>query len=173
MGKSSVVNELRRICPEVFLSVSITTRPPRPGEVEGRQYHFVDSSTFERMAAAGQLLEHAEYAGNRYGTPREPVEAALAAGRPAVLEIEVQGARQVRKSMPDAQLVMVLPPSWEVLVSRLRGRGTEDADAVARRLAVAERELAAAEEFDALVVNTDLRDAARELLALVVGNTHG
>jgi guanylate kinase len=168
-----VVGELRRICPDIFLSISMTTRSPRPGEVDGDHYHFVDPATFGRMVAAGQLLEHAEYAGNWYGTPRKPVEDALAAGRPAVLEIELQGARQVRAAMPDALLVMVVPPSWDVLVSRLSGRGTEDVGMVARRLAVAERELAAAEEFDAVVVNTDLPGAARELLALVVGNTHG
>jgi guanylate kinase len=168
-----VVDELRRICPDIFFSISMTTRSPRPEEIDGDHYHFIDPAAFGRMVAAGQFLEHAEYAGNWYGTPRKPVEDALAAGRPAVLEIELQGARQVRTVMPDALLVMLVPPSWDVLVSRLTGRGTEDVGSVARRLAVAERELAAVEEFDAVVVNTDLRSAARELLALVVGNIHG
>jgi guanylate kinase len=166
-----VVTEMRRIRPEIYFSVSVTTRPARPEEVEGEHYHFVDIPTFRRMIADGDLLEHAEYAGNFYGTPRAPVEQALAAGRPAVLEIELQGARQVRAAMPEAQLVMLVPPSWQVLVDRLTRRGTEDTDVVRRRLAVAEEELAAAEEFDAVVVNADVRTAAADLLTLVVGRT--
>ncbi|GDY28876.1 guanylate kinase [Gandjariella thermophila] len=169
VGKSSVLAELRRLRPDVFFSVSVTTRAPRPGEVDGVHYHFVDRDTFHRMLAAGELLEHAEYAGNLYGTPRRPVEETLAAGTPAVLEIELQGARQVRRAMPEAQLVMLAPPSWEALVDRLAGRGTEDSEVVRRRLDVAREELAAAEEFDAVVVNTDVRAAAAELLTLVVG----
>lgn len=169
VGKSSVVSELRRLCPDVFFSVSVTTRPPRPGEVDGEHYHFVDRETFDAMVAQGELLEHAEFAGNCYGTPRAPVEAALDSGKPAVLEIELQGARQVRAAMPDAQLVMLLPPSWGELVDRLTGRGTEAMEAVQARLSEAERELAAASEFDAQVVNADLKTAARELLDLVTG----
>ncbi|MGW5054660.1 guanylate kinase [Actinokineospora sp. NPDC004072] len=168
VGKSSVVAELRRLHPDLYFSVSVTTRAARPGEVDGAHYHFIDRPEFDRMVAAGELLEHAEYAGNCYGTPRGPVVAALAAGRPAVLEIELQGARQVRAAMPDAQLVMLMPPSWETLVARLTGRGTEPDEVVARRLAVAKRELAAAEEFDAVVVNADVRTAAAELLTLVL-----
>ncbi|MGH8916899.1 MAG: guanylate kinase, partial [Actinomycetes bacterium] len=117
----------------------------------------------------GKLLEWAEFAGNRYGTPREPVERALAEGRPAVLEIELQGARQVRAAMPEARLVMLMPPSWEELVGRLTGRGTESEAAVATRLAEAERELAAAGEFDERVVNADVRTAAERLLDLITG----
>nr|WP_245900888.1 guanylate kinase [Prauserella shujinwangii] len=169
VGKSSVVAELRRLDPGVFFSVSVTTRAPRPGEVDGEHYHFIDRATFDAMVAKGELLEHAEFAGNCYGTPRAPVESALASGRPAVLEIELQGARQVRQAMPDAQLVMLLPPSWGELVGRLTGRGTERDDAVQARLAEAERELAAAGEFDAQVVNDDVRAAARRLLSLVSG----
>ncbi|MDQ3405956.1 MAG: guanylate kinase [Actinomycetota bacterium] len=168
VGKSSVVAELRRLHPDVYFSVSVTTRSPRPGEVDGEHYHFVDLAEFQRMAAAGELLESAEYAGNHYGTPRAPVDAALAAGHPAVLEIELQGARQVRVSMPEARLVMLVPPSWDVLVARLTGRGTEDEAVVARRLVVARDELAAAREFDEVVVNADVREAARELLTLVL-----
>ncbi|HVK22486.1 MAG TPA: guanylate kinase [Actinokineospora sp.] len=168
VGKSSVVGELRKLHPDLYFSVSVTTRSPRPGEVDGAHYHFVAKSEFDRMAASGELLEHAEFAGNHYGTPRAPVEAALAAGKPAVLEIELQGARQVREAMPEAQLVMLAPPSWDVLVSRLTGRGTEEAAVVARRLAIAEDELAAAKEFDAVVVNADVRQAANELLTLVL-----
>ncbi|KAA9160336.1 guanylate kinase [Amycolatopsis acidicola] len=167
VGKSSVVSELRKLDPEIYFSVSVTTRAPRPGEVDGAHYHFVDRAVFDKMVAAGELLEHAEFAGNCYGTPREPVERALAEGRPAVLEIELQGARQVRRAMPGARLVMLMPPSWQELVGRLTGRGTEEEAAVKARLAEAERELAAAGEFDARVVNADVRDAAEQLLNLM------
>lgn len=168
VGKSSVVGELRKLHPGLYFSVSVTTRAPRPGEVDGAHYHFVDRAEFDRMVAAGELLEHAEFAGNHYGTPRAPVEAALTSGKPAVLEIELQGARQVRAAMPEAQLVMLVPPSWDTLVSRLTGRGTEEEAVVARRLAIAEEELAAKKEFDAVVVNADVRQAAGELLTLVL-----
>nr|WP_110081970.1 guanylate kinase [Actinokineospora spheciospongiae] len=168
VGKSSVVAVLRALHPGVYFSVSVTTREPRPGEVDGKHYHFIDKAEFDRLAAAGELLEHAEYAGNHYGTPRAAVEAALAAGRPAVLEIELQGARQVRVAMPEAQLVMLVPPSWETLVTRLVGRGTEDEALIAKRLAVAKDELAAESEFDAVVVNSDVEVAARELLTWVL-----
>jgi guanylate kinase len=168
VGKSSVLAELRRLGADFYYSVSVTTRVPRPGEVDGEDYHFVDDTTFDHMIADGELLEHAEYAGNRYGTPRGPVTAALAAGRPAVLEIEVQGARQVRTAMPEALLVLLKPPTWEVLVDRLTGRGTEDPVVVERRLAAAREELAAADEFDEVLVNADVRATARDLLTLVV-----
>ena len=170
VGKSSVVAVLRTLYPDLYFSISVTTRPPRPGEVDGAHYHFIDRAAFDLLADDGQLLEHAEYAGNRYGTPRGPVEQALARGRPAVLEIELQGARQVREAMPAAQLVMLVPPSWQELVTRLTGRGTEDEAVVAKRLQVAKEELAASEEFDAVVVNSDVRQAAQELLTLVVGS---
>lgn len=169
VGKSSVLNELREQAPEIYFSVSVTTRRPRAGEVDGAHYHFVGLAEFERMVAAGELLEHARYAGNYYGTPRGPVERALAAGRDAVLEIELQGARQVRESMPEARLVMLLPPSWEELVQRLTGRGTEDPEVVEARLQTAREELAAEPEFDATVVNADVRSATSELIRLVTG----
>ncbi|PKW19050.1 guanylate kinase [Saccharopolyspora spinosa] len=169
VGKSSVLSEVRRLAPEIYFSVSATTRAPRAGEVDGDHYHFVSTAEFERMIAAGEMLEHARYAGNLYGTPRKPVEEALAAGQPAVLEIELQGARQVRQAMPEAQLVMLLPPSWEVLVDRLTGRGTEPAEVVERRLATARKELAAESEFDATVVNADVQVATSELLRLILG----
>jgi guanylate kinase len=169
VGKSSVLAELRRQEPDIYFSVSVTTRKPRPGEVDGVHYHFVDRETFDRMVADGELLEHAQYAGNCYGTPRGPVVQALESGRPALLEIELQGARQVRAAMPEAQLVMLAPPSWEDLVGRLTGRGTEDPAVVARRLEVAREELAAEKEFDEVVVNADVRSAAADLLTLVVG----
>jgi guanylate kinase len=169
VGKSSVVGELRKLEPDIYFSVSVTTREPRPGEVDGSHYHFVGHDEFDGLVEGGKLLEWAEFAGNRYGTPREPVERALAEGRPAVLEIELQGARQVRAAMPEARLVMLMPPSWEELVGRLTGRGTESEAAVAARLAEAERELAAAGEFDERVVNADVRTAAERLLDLITG----
>ncbi|WIX78119.1 guanylate kinase [Amycolatopsis carbonis] len=169
VGKSSVVGELRKLEPDIYFSVSVTTRKPRPGEVDGSHYHFVERAEFDRMVADGRLLEWAEFAGNCYGTPREPVERALAAGRPAVLEIELQGARQVRAAMPEARLVMLMPPSWDELVGRLTGRGTESEAAVQARLAEAERELAAAGEFDVRLVNADVGTAAARLLDLITG----
>lgn len=167
VGKTSVLAALRQRYPDFYFSVSVTTRPPRPGEVDGSHYHFVDNETFDRLIGDNQLLEHAEYAGNRYGTPRGPVEQALEQGKPALLEIEVQGARQVRDAWPGAFMVMIQPPSWEVLVARLTGRGTEKPEVVERRLAAAKDELSASDEFDAVVVNADVRAAADELLTLI------
>ncbi len=170
VGKSSVIDELRRQAPEIYFSVSVTTRPPRAGEVDGVHYHFLGLDEFRRMADTGEMLEYACYAGNYYGTPRRPVEHALAAGRAAVLEIELQGARQIRRSMPGAQLVMLLPPSWETLVDRLTGRRTEDSEVVRERLDTARRELEARTEFDATVTNADLGAAAHELVRLITGH---
>lgn len=167
VGKGSVFTLVRRRYPQVWLSVSVTTRAARPGEQDGRHYHFVDRVEFDRMVAAGELLEYAEYAGNCYGTPRAPVERRLAAGLPALLEIDLQGARQVRAAMPDAQLVFLAPPSWEELVRRLVGRGTEDAATVTRRLDLARAELAAEAEFDRTVVNRSIEQAADELVTLL------
>jgi guanylate kinase len=169
VGKSSVLAELRARKPAVFFSVSVTTRAPRPGERDGEHYHFVDCATFKEMVAAGELLEHASYAGHCYGTPRGPVMTALDSGLPALLEIEVQGARQVRTAVPDALLVMLKPPSWEDLVQRLTARGTEDPDVLQRRLAVAKAELDAEPEFDVTVVNDDVQAAADRLLTLLTG----
>lgn len=167
VGKGTVVAELRRLRPDVWLSVSATTRPPRPGEVDGVQYHFWTAERFAGTIAEGGFLEWAQFAGNRYGTPRAPVEDQLRGGHPVLLEIELQGARQVRAAMPEAVLVFLSPPSWADLESRLRGRGTEDGAAVARRLSRAREEMAAAGEFDAVVVNDDVGRAARELLGLL------
>jgi guanylate kinase len=161
------VNELRRVAPHIWNSVSATTRPKRPGEVDGESYFFVTPEEFEGMAARGELLENATYAGNRYGTPRGAVEAKLNAGVPVLLEIELQGARQVRALDPTAMLVFLAPPSWEELERRLRGRGTEPADVIERRLAQARIELAAAGEFDAVIVNTSVEEAAEQLVALI------
>ena len=164
VGKSTVVREALIMRPDAWLSVSATTRVPRAGERDGVDYFFVDDAGFDRMRDAGEMLEWAEFAGNRYGTPRRPVEEHRAAGRPVLLEIEVAGARQVRRAVPDATLVFLAPPSWEVLEARLTGRGTESADAVARRLEAARAELAAQGEFDAVIVNTDVHEAARALV---------
>lgn len=166
VGKGTVSADVRARYPQVWLSVSATTRPPRPGEVDGVHYHFVDDATFDRMVAAGELLEWAVVHGrHRYGTPRGPVEQALAEGRPALLEIDLQGARQVRQSMPGALFVFLAPPSWEELVRRLVGRGTESAAERERRLATARVELAAESEFDVTVVNDDVRRATDELVS--------
>ncbi|WP_237404551.1 guanylate kinase [Actinacidiphila reveromycinica] len=167
VGKSTVVAHLRASHPEVWLSVSATTRRPRPGERDGVQYHFVDDDEFDKLVANGELLEWAEFAGNRYGTPRRAVLDRLAAGAPVLLEIDLQGARLVRTSMPEAHLVFLAPPSWDELVRRLTGRGTESPEVIERRLAVARVELAAESEFDETLVNTSVEDVARELLALM------
>jgi guanylate kinase len=167
VGKSTVVAELRRAHPQVWLSVSVTTRKPRPGETHGVEYFFVTGEEFDRLAATGELLEWAEFAGNRYGTPRAPVLERLAAGVPTLLEIDLQGARQVRESMPEALLVFLAPPSWGELEKRLRGRGTEPEDVIARRLDAAKIELAAEKEFDLTLVNTSVQDVCHRLIALM------
>ncbi|MFD0343272.1 guanylate kinase [Streptomyces sp. NPDC127117] len=168
VGKSTVVAHMRKVHPEVWLSVSATTRKPRPGERNGVHYFFVDNEEFDKLIANGELLEWAEFAGNRYGTPRRAVLDRLEAGEPVLLEIDLQGARLVRQSMPDAQLVFLAPPSWEELVRRLTGRGTEAPEVIERRLAAATVELAAEAEFDTTLVNTSVEDVARELLALML-----
>jgi guanylate kinase len=168
VGKGTVAAHIREHHPEVWLSVSATTRPPRPGEVDGVHYLFVDDAEFDRLVAEGQMLEWAVVHGvHRYGTPRGPVVRALAAGRPALLEIDLQGARQVRQNMPEALLVFLKPPSWEELVRRLVGRGTESEDERERRLATARLELAAEPEFDAVIVNHEVNAAADELVSLL------
>jgi len=167
VGKSTVVSYLRRVHPEVWLSVSATTRKPRPGESHGVEYFFVTDDEFDAMVAEGELLEWAEFAGHRYGTPRRPVFDKLAAGTPVLLEIDLQGARQVRRSMPDALLIFLAPPSWDELVRRLVGRGTEPADVIAQRLVFAREELAGARDFDVTLVNTSIRVVVTELLALM------
>ncbi len=167
VGKSTVVAELRRICPGIWISVSVTTRRPRPGEVDGREYHFVDDGEFDRLIASGALLEWARFAGHRYGTPRAPLEEKLEAGVACLLEIDVAGARQVKRAAPGARLVFLAPPSWDELVRRLTGRGTEPPEVLARRLAAAEDELAAAEEFEITLVNTSVQDVSQQLIDLM------
>ena len=168
VGKGTVSAYIRENVPEVWLSVSATTRVPRPGEVDGVHYHFVTDEQFDAMVAAGEMLEWAVVHGAaKYGTPRRPVEQMLATGRLALLEIDLQGARQVRQAMPEAMFVFLAPPSWGELVRRLVGRGTESQAEREARLASARRELAAADEFDAVIVNDDVRRAAEELVSLM------
>ena len=173
VGKGTVVAEVRRRHPEVWVSVSVTTRRPRPGEVDGVDYSFVSDREFDRLIADEGLLEWAEYAGNRYGTPATPVRERLAAGAPALLEIELQGARQVRARDTDAQLVFLAPPSWAALVDRLAGRGSEPPAVQERRLALAQAELDASGEFDVVVVNDDVSRAADELVSLLTAPPPG
>ena len=158
---------LREQHPEVWLSVSATTRLPRPGDVDGQTYHFVTPEQFAAMVSRGDFLEWAQFADHSYGTPRAAVEERLAHGVPVVLEIELSGARQVRAAMPDALLVFLAPPSWEELVARLTGRGTEPPEVIARRLDAALVELAAETEFDVTLVNDDVQLVVDRLVALM------
>ncbi len=168
VGKGTVVTELSARHPEIFVSISATTRPPRPGEAHGKQYLFVSEAEFDALVAAESLLEWAVVHGrHRYGTPRAPVVEALAAGQSALLEIDLQGARQVRTNWPDARFVFLAPPSWEELVRRLVGRGTETAEQRERRLESARAEMAAQAEFDFTVVNGEVRQAVEDLVTLV------
>jgi guanylate kinase len=163
VGKGTVVAELARRRPDIAVSVSATTRDPRPGEVYGQHYHFLTDDDFDALIAEGGLLEWAEFNGRRYGTPWSSVIDAMESGRPVVLEIEIQGARQVRARHPEAVLVFLQPPSVEELAARLRGRGSDDESTIAARMEIAEWELAQAEEFDHLVVNDDVGRAADEI----------
>ena len=168
VGKDTVAADVRTRFPQVWLSVSATTRPPRPGEPEGVNYDFVSEDEFARMVADDELLEWAVVHGvYRYGTPRKPVVDHLATGDPALLVIDLQGARQVRATMPEAQFVFLAPPSWDELVRRLVGRGTETPEERERRLASARVELAAEQEFDHVIVNDDVHRATEELVAVM------
>ena len=168
VGKGTVIRYILEHHPEIKLSVSATTRAPRPGEIDGVAYHFLSLEEFDAKIAAGQMLEYAVVHGtNKYGTLREPVEAALAAGQLMILEIDIQGARQVKQAMPEANLVFIAPPSWEELVTRLTGRGTETAEEQARRLETAREELAAQSEFDHVVINDEVADCALRIVDLM------
>jgi guanylate kinase len=167
VGKGAIVARLLAALPDLELSISATTRRPRPREDEGRHYYFVNRADFDRMIDAGGFLEWADIFGERYGTPREPVERALAEGRDVLVEIDVQGARQVKAADPSAYMVFITPPSLAELERRLRTRGTETDQQVRRRLAKASDELAAEPEFDVTVVNDDLERAAREVIQIV------
>lgn len=174
VGKSTIVRMLHERLPDLVFSVSATTRDPRPGEIDGRDYRFVAATEFDRMIDAGELLEWAEIHGGlqRSGTPAAPVEAALAAGHPVLVEVDLVGARAVRRARPEAVLVFLAPPSWDILVGRLTGRGTESEAAIARRLETARVEMDAQGEFDVVVVNDDVDRATDELVSLLVGNRH-
>ena len=165
-GKSTICRRLAQ-APDVVLSVSATTRPPRTGEVDGREYRFLSREAFEERIAAGAFIEHAEVFGQYYGTPRAPLEAALRAGEWVLLDIDVQGAMQVRRACPEALLIFVAPPSIDVLAQRLRGRGTEAEDAVARRLEAAEREMEMRSQYDHVIVNDVLDEAVAAVRALL------
>jgi guanylate kinase len=169
VGKGTLIRRLLERVPGLELSVSATTRPPRPGERDGAEYHFLSDDEFQRLAREGELLEHATYSGRRYGTPRSEVEPRLAAGRSVVLEIEVQGARQVRQAMPEAVQVFIAPPSPAALRERLEGRATDRPEEIERRLSAAQEELAARSEFGYVIVNDDLERATDELVELVRG----
>jgi guanylate kinase len=168
VGKGTVSADIRTRYPQVWLSVSATTRSPRPGEIDGVHYLFVSDAEFDEMIARDDLLEWAVVHGrHRYGTPRGPVETHLWAGVPVLLEIDLQGARQVRRTWPDARFVFLAPPSWDELVNRLVGRGTEGPEERERRLSTARVELAAEQEFDHVIVNDDVQRAADELVTLI------
>lgn len=173
VGKGTLIRSLRERIPELQLSVSATTRRPRPGETQGVDYHFLSPERFEQHVADGEFVEHADYAGARYGTLRSELQTRMASGSPVVLEIEVQGARQVRATMPEALQVFIAPPSVEALRARLVGRGTDDPAQIERRLRTAEAELGAQGEFTRVVVNDRLEDAVDELIALVREATAG
>jgi guanylate kinase len=167
VGKGTLIRGLRERVPELQLSVSATTRAPRPGERDGVDYHFLTAEEFERRVAAGDFVEHATYSGNRYGTLRSELERPLQDGIPVVLEIEVQGARQVREAMPDAVAVFIAPPSHDALRARLVGRGTDAPEQVDERLRTAARELEAQAEFGHVVTNDRLEDAVQQLVEIV------
>ena len=171
VGKSTVVRAVLQENPQVWLSISVTTRSPRPGEVDGVDYFFLDETQFDNLISSGGLLEWAEYAGNRYGTPAQPVREQREAGHPVILEIEVNGAREVRQRAPDSYLVFIAPPDPATLRERLMGRGTEDSSDLAARLAIADSELAATDEFDCVLVNADVLDCSRDLVALLADLT--
>jgi guanylate kinase len=169
VGKGTLLHAMLQIHPQLFVSVSATTRSPRSGEIEGQHYYFKTVDQFQAMIQSEDLLEWAEFAGNFYGTPRQPVLDRVAVGSIVILEIELAGARQVRHTYPDARHIFVMPPSMEALEQRLRSRGQDSDDSIGRRLAQAETEVAAAAEFDVCIVNDDLDRATEDLVAAVVG----
>lgn len=172
-GKGTVISLVRQALEQVATSVSATTRAPRPGEQDGREYHFMSRADFEAAVEAGEFLEWVEYSGNLYGTLRREVEGRLALGDDVILEIELVGARAVRRALPEAIAVFIAPPSMAELAQRLRGRGTESDEIIARRLRIAETEVAAAGEFDHVVVNDDAERAAREVAAIIKARRKG
>lgn len=172
VGKGTVLKELMRLCPQLWYSISATTRNPRPGEIEGVHYYFVDDAEFNALVESGQMLEWATvHKVHRYGTPAQPVRDALAAGKTVILEVDLAGARQIRQSLPEALQIFVAPPSWEELEQRLLGRGTEDEAERTRRLETAKTELGAQSEFDAVVINDTVANATQQMMQ-IMGLTH-
>ena len=166
-GKGTVIGELRRLKPDIAYSISATTRAPRPGEEHGREYYFFSNEEFENMATRGKFLEHKAYVGRRYGTLLEPIEENIAYGVDTILEIEVEGAREVKRKIPEAVMIFIMPPSEEELRRRLFGRGTNTASDLEERMAVAKLEMAAAPEYEHIVTNDDAKRAAREILTIM------
>jgi guanylate kinase len=171
VGKGTLLKSLLQRHPEIFFSISVTTRAPRPGEVNGKNYYFVTLAEFEQLKINQQLLEWAEFAGNFYGTPRQPIAQQIANGNLAILEIELQGARQVKTSYPEAKQIFILPPSFAELERRIRDRAQDSEAAISRRLAVAQKEIAAATEFDVQIINDDLETALAQLEAALFKKT--
>jgi len=163
VGKGTLLRSLLARHPELYFSVSVTTRSPRPGEIDGKNYYFVSRSQFDEMVTAGELLEWAEFAGNYYGTPKRRVKEHIQQGQWVILEIELEGARQIRKNFPEALRIFIMPPSVSELENRIRGRGQDSEVAIARRLSHAQAEIAAASEFDIQIVNDDLKDALQAI----------
>jgi len=168
VGKGTVAARLKQVCPQIWQSVSVTTRAPRPGEIDGQDYFFASHDQFQQMVADGELLEWAENYGNLYGTKRSPVRERLDAGDPVLLELDVKGARQVRAAVPESLLIFLAPPSWDELVRRLTARGTESPEVISRRLEAARDELAAEREFDITLVNTSVEDVCGQLVGLLL-----
>lgn len=170
VGKSTVVHRLRTDVPRLYFSVSMTTRAPRPGEVDGQDYFFVSAEDFQRNIDAGEMLEWADIHGGlqRSGTPAAPVRSALAEGRPVLVEVDLAGARAIKRLIPQARTVFLVPPSWDVLVERLTGRGTESEEVIQRRLATARKELQAQGEFDEVVVNDNVDDAVAAIAGILL-----
>ncbi|WP_341531167.1 guanylate kinase [Nostoc sp. UHCC 0302] len=169
VGKGTLMRSLLQRHPELYYSVSVTTRSPRPGEIDGKNYYFISRSKFEQLVAQGQFLEWAEFAGNYYGTPSETVLNQIRSGKLVVLEIELEGARQIRTSFPSAKSIFILPPSFEELEKRIRGRAQDSEEAIARRLRRAQEEIKAADEFDLQIVNDDLETALNDIEAALFG----
>ncbi|WP_174763492.1 guanylate kinase [Anabaena sp. UHCC 0204] len=169
VGKGTLMNEILQRYPELHYSVSATTRSPRPGEINGKNYDFISRSKFEQLITQGEFLEWAEFAGNCYGTPREAVLRQIQSGKLVVLEIELEGARQIRSTFPSALSIFILPPSFSELETRIRGRGQDSEEAISRRLQRAEEEIAAANEFDIKIINDDFEQALKEIEIAIFG----
>ncbi|MFM5979465.1 MAG: guanylate kinase [Sphaerospermopsis kisseleviana] len=167
VGKGTLMQKLLQLHPELYYSVSATTRSPRPGEINGQNYYFITRSQFEKLVAQGEFLEWAEFAGNYYGTPRAAVLEQIQSGKLVILEIELEGARQIRDSYPNALSIFILPPSFSELEKRIRGRGQDSQEAIARRLNRAQEEIEAAAEFDIQIVNDDLKTALNQIEAVL------